>query len=193
MKVLEQAVMRELHGEVERARAAVRSERQRRLVLKTALWLLDGNWSRTSVNRERDRTIVSLATRILDRRTKKVVKRADRFSELDAAGRHRLRIAIKKLRYANEFFESLFDHPVRKKRFTKILNDLQNSLGKLNDMAVHASRSHDIARSHRRSPKLLQTAYAMGFLAGSEKSKARALERAAEKAGKSLEHAGRFW
>jgi hypothetical protein len=60
-------------------------------------------------------------------------------------------------------------------------------------MAVHASRAHGIARLRKRSPQLLQRAYAMGFLTGREKVKARALERSAEKAGKKLSNTDRFW
>lgn len=193
LEVLEREVKHELHGEVERARAAVRCERYRHVVMATALWLLDGAWSRATRNRGRDRAIVSPAAEILDRRTKKVAKRASYLPTLDASGRHRLRIAIKKLRYATEFFGSLFDHPKLKKQFTTILTDLQDSLGKLNDMAVHASRAHHLAGSHGRSPQLLKRAYAMGFLTGREKGEARALERAAERAGKKLSNIDPFW
>ena len=54
--------------------------------------------------------------------------------------RHKLRIAMKKLRYSIYFFESLFDgHAGRKalSQYKKCLGGLQDSLGALNDIAVH--------------------------------------------------------
>lgn len=193
IEVLEQDVKRQRDDKIERARAAARSERYRRLVLTTALWLIDGTWSRAPQDRGRDRAIDPVAAEILDRRSRKVVKRAKRLHELDAARRHKLRIAIKKLRYACAFFESLYGHPKRQKRFGKLLSDLQDSLGTLNDIAVHASRAHELADPRQRSPRQPQKAYAMGFLTAREKAEARALEGAAAKSGKKLAAANRFW
>jgi inorganic triphosphatase YgiF len=192
--VLERDVQRERDHDVEGARAAVRSKRCRKAVLATALWLIDGRWSRAAApDRGRSRAVVAVATDILDRRTKKVIKRARNLRSLDARDRHRLRIAIKKLRYATEFFSSLFHHPKRQKRFRETLTNLQDCLGALNDMTVHASRAHRLSHPQRRAPQQAEKAYAMGFLTGREKARAPALERAAEKAGKKLATTHRFW
>ncbi|MGH8772251.1 MAG: CHAD domain-containing protein, partial [Burkholderiales bacterium] len=56
-------------------------------------------------------------------------------AELDSAGRHRLRIAVKKLRYAAEFFASLFAKK-RAQKYIASLMALQDVLGTLNDAAV---------------------------------------------------------
>ena len=191
--VLERDIQRERDDDIEGARAAVRSRRCRKAVLATALWLIDGRWSRAAPDRGRSRPVVAVATDILDRRTKKVIKRARDLRALDARDRHRLRIAIKKLRYATEFFASLFDHPKRQERFGKALSDLQDCLGTLNDMMVHANRAHHLAHPHRRADQQPEKAYAMGFLTGLENAQAPALERAAEQAGKKLTRAHRFW
>ena len=61
----------------------------------------------------------------------------------DAEARHEVRIAIKKLRYGSEFFGSLFHRRKSKNRQRKalrILEDLQESLGALNDIAVSSAR-----------------------------------------------------
>jgi triphosphatase len=190
---LERDIRRERYEDIKRAQAAVRSERYRQVILRTVLWLIDGQWCRAASDRWRNRSVVTVATEILDRRTKKVVKRARRLRSLDARGRHRLRIGIKKLRYASEFFASLFDHPKRQKRFSRALSDLQDCLGTLNDMTVHANRAHRLAHPHRRAPKQSEKAYAMGFLTGRENVQAPALEKAAEKASKKLAATHRFW
>jgi CHAD domain-containing protein len=54
---------------------------------------------------------------------------------LDEHDRHRLRIALKKLRYAAEFFEPLYKKK-RVKRYLRQLKGLLEDLGALNDVVV---------------------------------------------------------
>jgi inorganic triphosphatase YgiF len=72
---------------------------------------------------------------ILSRRHRKVVKRGRKRAELDASGLHRLRIEIKKLRYAAEFFSSLYERKAVRS-YTGALAELQELLGALNDAAT---------------------------------------------------------
>ena len=60
--------------------------------------------------------------------------RGDSEHESDHAALHQLRIEIKKLRYAAEFFSSLHDRKV--KGYTAALAGLQELLGGLNDAAT---------------------------------------------------------
>jgi CHAD domain-containing protein len=60
---------------------------------------------------------------------------ADSLDTADAAHRHRLRIAAKKLRYAVEFFRSLFEHKAAR-HYAAALAQMQDVLGKLNDCAT---------------------------------------------------------
>jgi inorganic triphosphatase YgiF len=75
------------------------------------------------------------AASVLLRRHKKTLKRGHVLGELDAAGLHALRIEVKKLRYAVEFFSALY-----KKGglcdYLSALTDLQELLGRLNDAAT---------------------------------------------------------
>ena len=67
---------------------------------------------------------------------------AKRFAELDDAARHRLRKRIKRLRYAVEFCEALFERgDVR--RYLRPLRALQDRLGAINDGAVAMQAFHD--------------------------------------------------
>jgi CHAD domain-containing protein len=83
--------------------------------------------------------------------------------------RHRLRIQAKKLRYAAEFFATLFTSKLAAKRrehFLDALERLQDGLGDLNDIAVHEQRMAAIGiRSQRSNPK---RAFAAGLLTGRE-------------------------
>ena len=57
------------------------------------------------------------------------------FAGLAPEERHRLRIALKKLRYATEFFDSGYKKK-RTARYLAALKQLQDALGHLNDVAV---------------------------------------------------------
>jgi CHAD domain-containing protein len=75
------------------------------------------------------------AANLLQQRAATLKKRGKHLQELDAAGRHRLRIAAKKLRYAAEFFAALF--PKRRVRpYIQSLAGMQEVLGRLNDAAT---------------------------------------------------------
>ena len=62
-------------------------------------------------------------------------KRSKRFAEQTSTERHRLRIAVKKLRYIIEILESLFDE-IQVRKFVNRLKSLQDFLGHANDVRV---------------------------------------------------------
>ena len=65
----------------------------------------------------------------------KARKLGNEIRKLDIGELHRLRIRIKKLRYATEFFGSIWPSP-RTKRYLSALKELQQVLGALHDAAV---------------------------------------------------------
>ncbi len=75
------------------------------------------------------------AASVLDKRHRRLRKRGGSVPDAPAAERHRVRIDAKKLRYAAEFFASLYP-PKRVRRYVDALEDLQDILGALNDAAV---------------------------------------------------------
>ena len=107
---------------------------------------------------ERTRPLPEFAAAVLTRRQRKVIKRGRNLAGLDAAALHALRIDIKKVRYAAEFFSSLYDSKAVRD-YTDALAHLQSLLGGLNDAAtverlceqslapVRESQRH-LARSH---------------------------------------------
>jgi phosphohistidine phosphatase SixA/CHAD domain-containing protein len=76
-----------------------------------------------------------LARRLLARLHARALKRGRRFPELDAEARHRVRIALKRLRYAVDFFRSLYDREAHG-RYLRRLKRLQDGLGRANDWAA---------------------------------------------------------
>jgi inorganic triphosphatase YgiF len=115
------------------------------VVLQTAAWIEAGTWSHSSEQgREeaRDRPARDFARAELSRRFKRIRRLGKHLREGSDEERHELRIRIKKLRYGTEFFASLFPSGKAKKRrksFSGILEDLQERLGELNDLAVGGS------------------------------------------------------
>ncbi len=151
--------------------------------------------SQPSLPGKRDRPIKLSATDILARRTKKVGKKAKRLRKLDSEQRHKIRIAIKKLRYACDFFESLFtDHRAMKRlsAFQDRLKSIQDCLGALNDIKVHQQLAPKLA-SGKPSTRGRQRAFAVGVVTGQEQSEIEPLLKAAVKGAKKLGRVEPFW
>jgi triphosphatase len=71
----------------------------------------------------------------LGKREKSVQRLAGILEQADAAQRHRLRIAAKKLRYTVEFFRPLFERKAAR-RYASALAGIQDALGRMNDCAT---------------------------------------------------------
>jgi CHAD domain-containing protein len=131
------AVAARAHGYAQ-ARAAIETRAYTRFVLQLGRWIEASGWRDQPTERGGtwlDRPIDEFASHLLGRRLRKALKRGQDFAQLSAEERHRLRIALKKLRYATEFFEALY--PEKQTRpYLAALKDLQDGLGHLNDVAV---------------------------------------------------------
>ncbi|MHB1186508.1 CYTH and CHAD domain-containing protein [Thiobacillus sp.] len=73
--------------------------------------------------------------RALKKGHRPIVRGARKFADLQPLQRHALRIAIKRQRYAVEFFQTLFSGR-RQARCLAVLRDAQDSLGRANDAHV---------------------------------------------------------
>ena len=75
------------------------------------------------------------ARRILKKGHRGIIERAREFERLSPPERHALRIAMKRQRYAAEFFQGLFKAR-RQARYLGLARDIQDSLGRANDAHV---------------------------------------------------------
>ncbi len=94
-----------------RARGAVDSARFRSLVLDTTEWIETGSWSTSEdplAAARRTMPIETLAAEQLSQRRKKIRRRGTEIGELSPEQLHKLRIQIKKTRYATEFFANVY-------------------------------------------------------------------------------------
>lgn len=120
------------------AAAAVDSERYVRLMLGLSGWLYGTRW-RTVVDAAAlsalDAPLKPFAATLLTQGQRRILKRGRHLDGADPHARHRVRIAAKKIRYAMEFFHSLY-RPRQVRRYVAALSALQDALGWLNDAAV---------------------------------------------------------
>jgi CHAD domain-containing protein len=169
----------------ERAAAALRSERTRRL-----LWeglrptLVPSAGERGSGVRARP-----VVAKALARRRRQLSRLGPRLEALGAEDRHRLRIRAKKARYATELFGELFGHPRRQQRVARALKDLQDALGELND--IHVGK--DLARALARETGDACAGFEAGLICGARAAGEGALLARADKAYRRFAAAGRFW
>ncbi|HEY2840830.1 MAG TPA: CHAD domain-containing protein, partial [Pirellulales bacterium] len=105
-----------------------------------------------------DVTIAEVAPDLVDRRRRQVRKRGRRFSDQAPKQRHKLRIALKKLRYTVELLEEVLD-PCRVASYRKRMKKLQADLGRINDLrTAQGLVSEIIERNPEDDPVLARTA-----------------------------------
>jgi triphosphatase len=134
---------------------AILSQRYTAGMLHLLRWFEAFGWRRHSASDELDpmaSPIGEIAPGVLDGCRRKVRRRGKGFGSLAPRERHKLRIAVKKLRYAVELFGSLFDNDGLE-RFVGELKRLQSDLGYANDVRVaHEFVTELFAQIEPRSP-----------------------------------------
>jgi inorganic triphosphatase YgiF len=178
----------------ESAKAAIATARYRLLIFNILEWIEDGKWLKQP-RAQGKRKIRPFAADLFERRTRKARRKAKRAGEVDAHARHRLRIAIKKLRYALYFFETLYSHDGSAKalsRYKKYLKDLQDNLGALNDIAVHQKLAVKLAAGSG-GPKPELVSFAAGMIAGCERSEIQPILTEVTATARKLRRARSFW
>lgn len=123
----------------DRVAATLSSGRTRGLMLDLAEWTATGDWLSDPATAEaRGMAVRDFAAKALSRFRRKVKSGGRNLTALDDEARHDLRKDAKKLRYAADFFEPLFqdDHRKAHKRFGAALSDFQDRMGELNDLAA---------------------------------------------------------
>lgn len=118
--------------------ADLASARARLAMIQVVEWLTLGAW-RTQPQDPAllAETVVPFAADALDALRKRLKRRGKKLARLGSKERHEVRITAKKLRYASEFFATLFPSPKAARRqaaFRDAVSALQDCLGELNDL-----------------------------------------------------------
>ena len=161
---LQQAALDEARGRRAQAGEALASVRYARLMLRLTAWLYGERW-RQDASPEQQQALAApvkaLARRVLKEGKRRMERRARRLAQADAPARHRLRIAAKRMRYATEFFASLYP-PRQVRPFVRALSALQASLGWLNDAALTRTTLRELAA--RQPAQALGAGFVIGLL-----------------------------
>jgi inorganic triphosphatase YgiF len=180
----------------DQAQAAVRAPRFRALMLDALAWIEAGDWQLADdpmLASLRDWPTAALSAEEFENRRRKIVKQGRELETMAPAARHKLRIKVKRLRYACGFFESLYDGKAAKthKAFSTAARDLQDALGALTDIAF----SRDLARrvAGLGPDADAEAAFAAGALVGQAAAPTKARMKAAKKAHGALKAADAFW
>jgi len=120
-------------------REALASRRYNRFQLSLRRWIETHGWR----NELEDRSLAVLlepapvfACRVLTRLHRTVLRRGDHFRRLEPTARHRVRVELKKLRYAVEFFRGALGESAEAKHYIGQLAQLQDDLGLDHDASV---------------------------------------------------------
>ncbi|UPJ51621.1 CHAD domain-containing protein [Bradyrhizobium sp. 200] len=170
----------------ERASKAVNSPRCRALLVDVLQWIETQHGRTDAANSE----LGEFGAKLLDRRMRKADKDAEKLPEMTATERHKFRIRMKKLRYAAEFFESLFRSKPRRKalaHLSKHAKKIQDALGSLNDFIADRKMAADAAL-HAPPQDRRARAFASGIIVGREDEQAKPLMKAAAKELRALRH-----
>jgi inorganic triphosphatase YgiF len=118
---------------------ALASRRYNRLHLSMRRWIESRGW-RNEVDNVSLAVLLEPAPAFSERALtllhRKAVKRGAHFQGLPPEARHQLRIALKKLRYATEFFQGLYGANAAAKGYLGSLGKLQDALGHENDASM---------------------------------------------------------
>jgi len=116
------------------------SQRARAILLNVAHWITQSRWiggEDAEVDGGQSARVFAAAT--LTRFRRRIKKGGKDLARIDDEARHEVRKNAKKLRYASEFFASLFARKREQRRhqhFVAGLQELQDRLGTLNDLAT---------------------------------------------------------
>lgn len=124
------------HAEAEAthaAQVALAGEAIQRLPLQLALWLERGDW----LTHEAAATpVAALSATLLDRQRKRLRGMRRHLAEMSDAALHDLRLDVKKLRYAVDFFTPLCPDVRGARAHERVLGELQDVLGDISDAGV---------------------------------------------------------
>ena len=116
----------------------VHDPRYRQLIQGLSGWLEQRAWQGILSDEQRERLtqpVLDFATLLLRYNHRRVTQYADQFTKLSAEERHVLRIRVKELRYALDFFAALYP-AFTVKAYLSALARLQDCLGIMNDITV---------------------------------------------------------
>lgn len=135
-----------------KVRSALSSKRYTAAMLEISAWIEQRSWRDHVPQNQLDAPITQISSKLLSKRHNKVLKLGKNFADMPTEERHEVRIGLKKMRYASEFFAALYP-PSRAKPYIAAMRELQNALGLANDIATAETLTAMLVRLTRRGTK----------------------------------------
>lgn len=135
------------------------------LLLCVAYWIESGAWFAAAPETDQSDALSKIgpfAESVIRKRARLVQKALPGLARQDVKARHQSRIAVKKLRYALEFFTSV---PLRGKfgKKARMLARLQDQLGLLNDIAQGGERLKNYAKACSDDKRVMAAGLVVGW------------------------------
>lgn len=149
-----------------RAQTAVGAQRYIGLVLLLNSWAEGRGWREGDADRLAaiQVTATDVSHELLDEICQQVLEAGAGFEDLDADQRHKVRIQLKQLRYATEFFATLY--PKRRvSPYLEAMKSLQDQLGVSNDVEVARKLLKRVVKKTRGKERV-RLSYAAGLVVG---------------------------
>lgn len=169
-----------------RAREAIASARYQKILLQLGSWLCTHPWNARlpdQVEVAADEPVATFSAKTLQKRHTHLKKRGKRLTTISPEERHQVRIAAKKLRYASEFFSSLYAQK-RVRRYLAALAELQEVLGLLNDAVTTERLLEELAETERDSNLHAATNLVRGWVRGTSQARIATLGYTWKRVGK---------
>lgn len=150
------------------AREAILSPRYTAFVLNFSRWLDEAAWHVTSNTTRREilgAPLKAFASTLFERDYRRLAKQGRKLALATPEKRHKFRLAVKRMRYASEFFATLYG---RKKSRAMIgdLSRLQATLGDLNDLTLTEHQLETLIYQAAGHPAHSDTLRATGVVVG---------------------------
>lgn len=132
-----------------------------RLMLRFAIWMNGSYWQRQEFA---EPLVRDFAARYLNKLARRFAQSGQHLNAADAGRLHALRILAKKLRYSAGFFAALYDRK-KVRSYLVALSEVQEVLGRINDVAVAHRLLEDLALASALSAHQEAIALAKGWIA----------------------------
>jgi CHAD domain-containing protein len=193
LKFLRKIALRQRMAAYREVHKTLRSQAYREMWQEMALWLAEREWRQQAVSEKSVQLmndVGSFSKTVLEKTHRKLLKRGKGFAVLDPHERHKLRIRIKKVRYAAEFFSPLY-HVERSENFLVALRNMQDDLGRLND--IESARGLLDGLATRDAERNRRIARAGGLVIGWHRHAAALRENQLSRHWRKLKKAEPFW
>jgi len=189
LSALADRVERERRAAYKHMKAALQSPRFTRAVIGLARFFEAREWRNHPASEHAmrlDAPVEEIAPDLLDRALHQVRKRGRCLRQAGVEQRHRLRIALKKLRYSIDFLCSLYDED-KVGRYLRRLKRLQDEFGDGNDVRVAQRRLTTLGHQPQESDR------AAGFVLGWHSERIAEKERALLRRFRRFKRLDPFW